>query len=87
MDINLFLFVLFDSFVCCGAYLAMRMWFKEREEWYWKPLYMCPACMASVWGGSFYILFFGFQSKLVPVVIALVFLNSLFMKLYWKIYE
>lgn len=37
--------------------------------WVCKPLFLCSSCMASVWGGSFYFIFFKFDLQLFIVVI------------------
>lgn len=40
-----------------------------------KPLFACPACMSSVWGASFFVVFHGIAWIIIPYCICLCGLN------------
>jgi hypothetical protein len=60
----------------------------DRPKWWYKPLFSCVGCMASIWGASFYIGYtavFGLRepclSELLIVCLCAVPLNFIFDRL------
>jgi hypothetical protein len=45
-----------------------------------KPLFMCPTCMASIWGTSLYFAFGGELVYWIPSILAVAFFNTLLNK-------
>ena len=45
-----------------------------------KPLFMCPTCMASVWGIPLYFTFGGSIDWFIPSILAIAFFNTLLNK-------
>jgi hypothetical protein len=62
--------------------IYIKMNAQGMAEFWCKPLFDCPPCMASVWGlmGWFY---FAPQLALVPYILALCGVNALISKLYY----
>jgi len=50
------------------------------EKWS-KPLFLCPTCMASVWGTTLHFGLGGELAYWIPVVLAVAFTNTLLNKL------
>lgn len=86
---NLIIVLLFFPLAICGAHLVADdfrlMKFYKKKHWYFKPLFACPRCMASVWGGTFYLFTFGLNWWIVPSLFAIAFINSVLMSYYEKL--
>jgi len=52
---------------------------KFLERWS-KPLFLCPTCMASVWGTTLHFALGGDAAYWIPVVLAVAFTNTLLNK-------
>lgn len=62
-------------------------WIEEKvKDHYWlKPLYSCPICMSSIWGGACFIIFSGLSIFLLPVwVISMAGANYIILQLISK---
>ena len=95
---ELFLVLVLNSLVCLGVHVLTRdgMLFAPVADWirnslkgvfniseFWcKPLFDCPPCMASVWGllGWFYLMP---SLAIVPYLLVLCGVNALISKLYY----
>lgn len=80
------------SLVCCGAHIVINddiigssneYHDRIRDAIWAKPLFHCCRCMASVWGGSCYIVLQGLDWNIIPAVLACAFLNSYFILKYY----
>ncbi len=80
---------LIHTFICDPDYL---FWTKDEkdvlfqsdrdkffEKWS-KPLFLCPTCMASVWGTALHFYLGGDGYYWIPTILAVAFTNTLFNK-------
>lgn len=91
---DLLLTILIMSLVCCGAHVIInddlfppkmnRDFIEGKTKWWKKPFFSCCRCMASLWGGSTYILLHGIDLNIIPAIIATAFLNSVFISYYYS---
>jgi hypothetical protein len=89
---TLFAIILLNSLICLGVHVLTRdgMLFENIanlvrdniSEFWCKPLFDCPPCMASVWGllGWFYLTP---SLAIVPYLLVLCGVNALISKLYY----
>lgn len=92
LQLPLYLVLVINSLACLGVHCLTRdgMLFEPIAlsirhyigEFWSKPLFDCPPCMASVWGiiGWFY---FAPELHLIPYLLVLCGINSLMTKLYY----
>ena len=51
--------------------------FSDRPEWYMKPLFDCTPCMASIYGGTSYLILYGLDIGIVVWVFSMTGFNYL----------
>jgi hypothetical protein len=65
------------------SYDTLESWYSSlntKQKTLYKPLFMCPTCMASIWGVPLYFLTGGSLLWFIPSIFAIAFTNTLFNK-------
>lgn len=65
-----------------GGYLI-----KNLGLWLCKPLFACPPCMASVYGGMFAVIYYDFKWQVIVFIVCLCGLNFIIKSIIFPEYE